>query len=70
MDEAARLVFTSSMTRTLPTVVSRIALVFFSDSPSALPTKSAGFFTTTKIEMSETSSCFEERSGTAYLLRC
>jgi len=32
-------ILTPSMTRTLPTVVSRIALVFFSDSPSALDTK-------------------------------
>ena len=35
------------MTRTFPTVVSRIALVFFSDSPRTLPTKSDGFLRTT-----------------------
>ena len=52
--KGGHLMLTSSMTRTLPTVVSRMALVFFSDSPSALPTKSAGFFTTTGTTVSET----------------
>lgn len=35
------------MIKTFPTVVARIALVFFSECPRYAPTKSDGFFTTT-----------------------
>ena len=62
------LILASSITRTLPTVASRMAFVFFSDSPRALPTKSAGFLITTGITMSETK--FQFWGGALYLLRC
>lgn len=38
------------MIKTFPTVFARMALVFFSDSPRALPIKSDGFFITTAAE--------------------
>jgi hypothetical protein len=36
------------MIKTFPTELARMALVFDSDAPSTAPTKSAGFFATTK----------------------
>jgi hypothetical protein len=39
--------YASSIIKTLPTVVARIAFVFASEAPITLPMKSAGFLVTT-----------------------